>query len=64
MVFLNNFIFVIGGSCPTSKALKTVDKYNIKTKLWSAAGNMQVGVTNPTVCTFRNRYIFNCCGKN
>lgn len=64
MIFLNNTVFLIGGSNSTAKALKTVDKYNIKTKQWSSAGALHVGVTNPTVCTFRNRYIFSCCGLN
>jgi hypothetical protein len=64
MVFLNNFVFLIGGSNPTCKALKTVEKYNIKKKQWLPAGQLHVGVNNPTTCVFKNRYILSCCGMN
>ena len=64
MIFLNNFVFLIGGSNSTSKALKTVDRYNVKKKQWSAAGELHVGVIKPTTCVFRNRYILSCCGLN
>ncbi len=64
MIFLNNFIYLIGGTNSTSKTLKTVDKYNVRKKQWSSAGSLHVGVVNPTVCTFRNRYILSCCGMN
>lgn len=64
MVFLNNFIFIIGGFNSTCKALKTVEKYNIKKKQWLPAGQLHVGVNNPTTCVFKNRYILSCCGMN
>lgn len=64
MIFLNNYVFLIGGINPNAKALKTVDKYNVKKKQWSSAGALHVGVVNPTVCAFKNRYILSCCGLN
>ena len=41
-----------------------MDKYNVRKKQWSSGGELHVGVVNPTVCAFRNRYILCCCGVN
>ena len=64
MVFLNNFVYLIGGANSDSKALRSVDKYNVRKKVWTSANSLHVGVTSPTVCAFRNRYILSCCGVN
>lgn len=60
----NKAIYVIGGNNDHEKCSNRNFKYSLRDKKWHEISNSNVALRKPTVCSFRDRYIFKIGGLN
>ncbi|EGR32498.1 kelch motif family protein, putative [Ichthyophthirius multifiliis] len=58
MVFLNDFIYVIGGFDENNQMTKQCEKFSLKNFKWDLAPSLNFGCASSAVCAFQNKFLF------
>lgn len=64
IVYCNKAIYIIGGNNDHEKCSNRNFKYSLRDKKWHEISSSNVALRKPTVCSFRDRYIFKIGGLN
>jgi N-acetylneuraminic acid mutarotase len=64
LLYLNGYIYLLGGRGDNEKCSKKGYRYSIKNKKWSQICDSNVGLRSPTLCSVNNRYICKIGGLN
>ena len=63
VVFLNNFIYAIGGVTDDGNFSQTCERWNMKNLFWENISSLNYSANNAAVCTFDKLYIYKFGGK-
>lgn len=64
LIYLNNYIYMIGGQGEGEKCSRKNYRYSLKEKKWTQICESNVALRKPTVCSMNNRYICKLGGLN
>jgi N-acetylneuraminic acid mutarotase len=64
LLYMNGFIYLIGGRGEGEKCSKKGYKYSIKDKKWSHICESNIALRKATICALKNRYICKLGGLN
>ena len=63
MIYLNGYIYVLGGFSDEKEFTDKCERYNIRTNIWELISSMKFKSNNPCACSFRRKYIYKFGGK-
>lgn len=64
VVYLGEYIYVIGGKGENDKAIASCERYNIEKENWELICSLLTGVSDMGLCSWNERFLFKFGGIN